>query len=576
MVCSVILLEMRRTLKQLQKDSGGRIGSNDDDNAKPFRMRKIPAAAIVLITLIIVFAVPMFFMLPRVGGAGIGGNSPGVHTISGFSDSVHLGEIGRIQQSDEVVMRVRIEKNGVTPTDLHWRGVALDTFDNTSWSKSNSGKETRVKGDQELIQVDYATRADKLAWQTVYLEPLDSPVLFALPRAVGVQGNFPLVYRDRFRSLFFPTASERISYRVISDVSEPEPRELRSDRMPLSTEDLNYLELPPDLDPRIAKLAGSITANTSNRYDAAFAMESYLRNNFGYTLEQKAAGDQPLADFLFNVKEGHCEYFSTAMAVMLRTQGIATRVVNGFQRGDYNETADVYVVRQKNAHSWVEVYFPGEKAWVTFDPTPIAGRDLTGSTSGIVNRFNSYMDALETFWIQYFVAFDDQEQRSLFTSAKRSFIDLQRNSAVYFDRTQVAIAKWWKDVRGDNGLGTSFAAVGWGVAYTAAALCGLVLLVWLYRKVVKLKVWAWLRNRFLSKRNASIVEFYGRMQAVLASKGFIRETHQTPLEFAFELGMPDAVRITEKYNSVRFGEKGLSRAESEEIENWLQAISVED
>ena len=88
----------------------------------------------------------------------------------------------------------------------------------------------------------------------------------------------------------------------------------------------------------------------------------------------RASGPDPLADFLFNVRAGHCEYFSTAMVVMLRTQGIAARVVNGFLPGEYNEAAGAYTVRQSDAHSWVEVYFPETNSWVTFDPTPAAGR----------------------------------------------------------------------------------------------------------------------------------------------------------------------------------------------------------
>ena len=88
----------------------------------------------------------------------------------------------------------------------------------------------------------------------------------------------------------------------------------------------------------------------------------------------KASGPDPVADFLFNVKAGHCEYFATAMAVMLRTRGVVARVVNGFLPGEYNEAAGAYTVRQSDAHSWVEVYFPETRSWVTFDPTPSAGR----------------------------------------------------------------------------------------------------------------------------------------------------------------------------------------------------------
>src|SRR5205807_8220642 len=141
-------------------------------------------------------------------------------------------------------------------------------------------------------------------------------------------------------------------------------------------ESARYLELPANLDPRIAELAQNIIQRSGGRngYEAARAIESHLRDHYGYSLDLKAGGRDPLADFLFNVRAGHCEYFSTAMAVMLRTHGVAARVVNGFLPGEYNDAASAFTVRQSDAHSWVEVYFPETNSWVTFDPTPAAGR----------------------------------------------------------------------------------------------------------------------------------------------------------------------------------------------------------
>jgi hypothetical protein len=305
-------------------------------------------------------------------------------------------------------------------------------------------------------------------------------------------------------------------------------------------------------------------------------LESYLQNNFGYTLDLKPGGDEPLAEFLFDYREGHCEYFATAMAVMLRTQGIATRVVNGFQPGEYNETADVYIVKQRNAHSWVEVFFPKENVWVPFDPTPFAGQSLESNAStGIIGRFNNFIETVETFWIQYFVAFDNQEQRSLFRSVKNGFVSSQAKTSLWMSEKQQQLSEWWREVRGDKGLEASAKAIGYGIGYLFAAILCLMLLVWLYRKIIKLQIWQkmfiWLKR----KNEATIVGFYERMQTVLASKGFRREPHQTPLEFAFALNMPEAVRITEKYNRVRFGEKNLSADESKEIEDWLKNLENE-
>ena len=573
MACAVILLEMRRTRRQIETDSKGLIVTGEADERSPSLMRRVPFAAIGLLGLTAVLAGPIFFLVPRTGAAAVGGSgTSGVSTYSGFSDNVRLGQIGRIQQSDAVVMRVRLERQGIERSAIRWRGVALDTFDNQSWSKSNSSQEARAKGERDMIQVDYATGRDSLALQTFYLEPLDSPVIFGMPRPVGVQGNFPVIYRDKFRSLSFQRPFERTSYRMISDIAVPTPSELRADRASYADDEFSYLELPADIDPRIAELTGRIVQNRSNRYDVATAVESYLQNNFGYTLEQKAGGSQPLSDFLFNIKEGHCEYFSTALAVMLRTQGIATRVVNGFQRGEYNETADVYVVRQKNAHSWVEVYFPGEKAWVPFDGTPYAGRESTAGAVGFTSRINQYMQALEAFWIEYFVAYDNQEQRSLYSSVKRGFSDFHRNSSAYLEDAGAKISQLWGHIRGDAGIKVSIFAAGQVLA-VVLGIAGLVLLfVRVYRKVVKSKVWLRLRDRFFARRRASIVEFYERMQTVLESKGFKREAHQTPLEFAFSVSLPEAVRVTERYNDVRFGLKSLTNDEANEIETWLAEL----
>jgi hypothetical protein len=330
--------------------------------------------------------------------------------------------------------------------------------------------------------------------------------------------------------------------------------------------------LPEDFDSRISDLAASVTAGKKNRYDKARAVESYLQTEFSYTLEQKAGGAQPLSDFLFNVKQGHCEYFATAMAIMLRTQGIATRVVNGFHQGDYNDTAGVYVVRQKNAHSWVEVYFPHEGAWVKFDPTPPAGQVAPADNVGITGSIQKYLDAFETFWIQYFVAYDNQEQRSLMRSVRTGFFDYQAKTTTFLSKTQDLFGEWWADVKGDRGAGARLSAIGNAGLYVVLTSIGVLFLVWLSRRIVKLKVWRaivdWLRGRHV----VSIVEFYDRMLQILADKGFSREPHQTPLEFAYGVGMPDVIDVTEKYNRVRFGEKELTESESEEIQRFLMHL----
>lgn len=578
MVSAIIAFEIRKTSHAVELKINGdepqkKDPSSESQTALP--VRRLPTAAVVLILFIVAFAVPLFFLLPRVGGAGFGGSQFGMDTQSGFSDTVRLGGFGRINQTDEVVMRVKLDGD-MSDGNLYFRGIALDTFDNQSWSKSKGNtKAVLEKGDDDLIKVDAAAGSENRTVQTIYLEPLDTPVLFALPRAVAVQGNFPVVYRDTYGGLSYPRKYERTSYKVFSDRSLPSATRLRADDQPYTADLRNYVSLPPGYDLRIAKLAETIAATAKNRYDKAHAVESYLQNNFGYTLEKKAGGGEPLADFLFNVKEGHCEYFATAMAVMLRTQGIATRVVNGFHGGDYNDTAGMTIVRQRNAHAWIEVFFPKENVWVPFDPTPFAGQPLSSPVGGVAAALNKYLEALESLWIQRVVAYDSQEQRSLANTLRNSFADYQSRISSYINHGQAVLAKWWAEVRGESGIQNSLAAIGYGLAYLAASVLGILLIVWLWRRIIRLDIWRRIWNRFVEKRHASVVEFYSRLQRILAHKGWTREPHQTPLEFAFASGLPEAVSITEKYNRVRFGEKDLSADEANAIEKWLTALEAE-
>ena len=573
MACAVLALEIRKGARSLHNLSRSATPANLEAGFPRFSSR-LPSTAIVLVLFVGAAALPMFFLLPRVGGAGMGGGMNNVSTSSGFSDSVRLGGIGRIQQNNEVVMRVRLEKGDTVTGPLYWRGTALDTFDNLSWSKrQTNSRQPFIRGERDLIQVDYVAGRDNLTVQTVYLEPLDTPVLFALARPVAFQGSLPMVFKDAYGSISTPRNQERITYKVLSDGSQPPIERLRADKQAYSEQSRNYLQLPDQFDERITALAGRVTSKAQNRYDKAKAVEQYLQNNLGYTLELKAKGSEPLSDFLFNVREGHCEYFASAMAIMLRTQGIATRIVNGFQQGEYNETADAFIVRQRNAHSWVEVYFPGENAWIRFDPTPYGGQPVSFASGGISGRFDQYLEALEMYWVQYFVAFDNQEQKSLFRTVRNGFVDYQARTSGLLKHYENKLADWWSDFRGDRGTATSMAAAVRGLAYTVAIVLIILMLVWISRKIKGLALWRrillWLSRR---DRKGS-VEFYERMQRVLASKGYVRQPHQTPLEFAYALELPQAVKITERYNSVRFGEQSLTAAESGEIQGWLESLA---
>ncbi len=522
--------------------------------------RRLPLVSVGLLLFIVVLALPFFLIAPRTRANALTRGGNGLAGVIGFSDRVSLGDIGRLKTSDEIVMHVRLEANSVLLSkDLRWRGVALDEFTGREWIKSGAAQRFEKKeSDSGLFQVGTTEDLRRLTAQSFFVEPLDTPVLFGLPRIVALQGRLPFVRVDSEGSIQSrPHDQERAVYRVYSDTHVPAPNVLRRDGLLYDVSAARYLALPDNLDPRIKARTSEVIpkAGARNGYDAASAVETYLRDNYGYTLDLKAGGADPLADFLFNVKEGHCEYFSTAMAVMLRTQGIATRVVNGFLPGQFNEAADAFTVRQSDAHSWVEVYFPESNSWVTFDPTPAAGRTPRART-GLAAQLGKYSEALDLMWFQYVIGYDKQEQRSLARSWQNRLLDLRRSSALKFEQARRA---WPLAIRP---LLLGLIALGAGIMIVALALR-------IRRQGWRrgLKVW-----RFGTAPESSRVDFYERLTALLEKRGAKREPHQTPVEFASALGMNEASEITNTYNRVRYGAEKLSASERKHIEELLSVL----
>jgi len=522
--------------------------------------RRLPIVSVGLLVLIVVLALPFFLIAPRAASSALKRGGVGLSGFIGFSDSVALGEIGHLKRDDEIFMHVRVEGANAAPTSgLRWRGVALDEFTGRGWKKSAVARHFEdKKDDRGFFKLGTTEDVQRLTTQTVFLEPVDTPVLFGAPRIVAVQGRLPFVRIDSEGAIQTRSHDqERVVYKVYSDTMDPSPTALRSDQLNYFVASAHYLELPENLDPRIATLAQNVIARAGPQdgYDKARTIEAFLRDNYDYSLDLKAGGPEPLSDFLFNVRSGHCEYFATAMAVMLRTQGIASRVVNGFLPGEYNEAAGAYTVRQSDAHSWVEVYFPQTNSWVTFDPTPPAGRTPHMRT-GLAAQLSKYSEALELMWFQYVVGYDKQEQHSLATSLRKEVFDLRRTSA--------AGLAWAR-----SALPSAIRSVLVGVM----ALSTLLAVAVFAPRVRRL---GWRRGLSISRAEmgleSSRVDFYERLIAALERRGIKRETYQTPLEFAAVVGMSEAQAITNAYNRVRYGEESVSATERKQIEQLLSQL----
>jgi transglutaminase-like putative cysteine protease len=520
--------------------------------------RQLPFVALLLLLLTFVLALPLFLVAPRSGAAALSRSGGSLTNFVGFSESVTLGQLGELKRDNAVVMHVRLE-DAEPRGGFRWRGVALDEFTGRGWRKSaDARRAVEKKNDKGFFQLGTTEALHRLTTQTVFLEPIESPVLFAASRPIAIQGDFAFVRVDAEGSMQTRKHEfERAIYKVLSDTAEPDVALLRRDDRAYPVTFARYLQLPDSLDPRVDALANAVVVNAHarNSYDEAKAIESHLQQDYGYSLQMKAGGPDPLADFLFNVKAGHCEYFSTAMTVMLRTRGIAARVVNGFLPGEYNEAAGAYTVRQSDAHSWVEVYFPESQTWVTFDPTPAAGR-MEPVSAGLAARLGKYAEALELIWFQYVVGYDKQEQRSLATSLHNHLFTYRSLLAEV-----AATARRTLSLHGRT------------IALIIFIIFAALLVLFVAARVRRL---GWRRGLSFqkgeSKPESSPVVFYERLMSLLERRGVKRDPDLTPLEFASGLNFQSVLAITRAYNRVRFGGQKLSSDELKEIEGALRQL----
>ncbi|HEX8161004.1 MAG TPA: DUF3488 and transglutaminase-like domain-containing protein [Pyrinomonadaceae bacterium] len=544
-------------------------------SARALDARRFLVVSLCLLALIFALALPIFFFTPRFTGSALARAEGGVGSLVGFSDELTIGEYGRLQQTEQIVMRVRVEDPyAARNLYLRWRGVALDQFDGRTWRRTApraAPEKTFVPpAERNLFRFGTTRALERLTTQTFFVEPNDTNVLFAAARPVAVQGALPYVGLDSEGGLTTrPHPTERLAYRAFSDTTEPPLDALRDDLAAYDRDAADrYLQLPAPLDPRIRELTRSLIRETDNRYDAARVVEGYFRREFRYSLDMTAGGDDPLADFIFRVREGHCEYFAAAMATMLRSVGIAARVVNGFQMGEYNDAADVYTVRQSDAHSWVEVYFPASDTWVSFDPTPNVGRPAHAQQAGLRGALDKYAEALEVFWIQWVVDYDRQEQRQLASEVRRDVAAYRHTGARFLGALTASLAASWAH------FSTALSAKGRPLGVDPALFVLLVGSAAALCVIVARRRGFGLRRGPKGRRGAdrSAITFYERMNRALAARGLRRESHQTPLEFAGALDVPEALLVTRAYNRVRFGAQELTRDDAARVETWLQRI----
>ena len=486
----------------------------------------------------------LFFVLPRTAQAAFRRLAPQRFRPAGLSEEVTLGRFGQALPRDTVVMRVRFySEQPAFP--LKWRGQALGRFDGRRWyNPAEPGQPlASSQGLVKLAENRQLWRSGHRMAYEVWLEPALSDMLFLAGTPEFLRIDAPAVIRtaggglrpapDSPRGLRYGAYSFLETGTAEPGLAAPAPGEAPP----------GYLELPP-LDARIAELARQVTEGRTSEEERAQALEQHLHRHYTYSwrpgLEQ---APDPLVDFLFRRRAGHCEHFASAMAVMLRLVGIPSRVSTGFQGGAFNPISGWQVIRASDAHTWVEAWIGGQ-GWATFDPTPPRPR-RAGPSLG--TRLAWYLDAAETFWNEWVLHYDLGRQLALASKMESSGRNL---SSRWLDRARAKGGQW------KAGL------TAWGRRYGLVTLAAAALAVAALLLAPRIRAQWRARRRLLQAERgraqpSDATVLYARLLRLLERRGLAKPVWLTPAEFARGLPTSPAARLvaefTRAYNHLRFG-----------------------
>lgn len=293
-------------------------------------------------------AAVLFVLFPRIQG-NLWSFARRPAGVTGFSDRMSPGDVSRLVLSREIAFRVEFEGPPPPKERLYWRGIVFNEFDGRTWRRR-----------RKRTGAGFVT-ADGKASYTVTLEPHQHRWLFALDLPVQTETN--LFRRGDFTVVSSRPIQERFRYRLTSATTYRTTEEVAETSV--------YRTLPTWTNPRAAALGRSwaeMGLSPADRVDTAL---TYFRTTgFLYSLEAPALGGAPVDEFLFETRRGYCEHYASAFAFLMRAAGVPCRVVGGYLGGEQNPFGDYLILRQSDAHAWVEVLLP-RKGWVRVDPTSV-------------------------------------------------------------------------------------------------------------------------------------------------------------------------------------------------------------
>lgn len=519
----------------------------------------------------------IFVMFPRIGLGIITVRGRGENAVAGFGSTVDLRGHGTIRNDPTIVLRVEpldLEASPPPMRAFRLRGATFDRYNGRGWSRSDVHRNEAIR--VERAGNHYAlTRLPHVGVDRAFritLDPLDPPVVPILEGSVGIQidarfqagfARYPELTIDRDDGVRYPSGDE-VGLTYVAFVGARGSGLSPSRRFFVERDErfrLRYTQLPPSLTPRVHELALSITRNEATALDKARALERYLSSRYRYTLNLESGGaDNPLEDFLFRSRAGHCEYFSTAMAVMLRTVGVPSRNVTGFLGGTYNRYGRFYEVHQGDSHSWVEAWDP-QLGWVTFDPTPAVG-EVSQYRRGVLAEVDAMIEAARVRWRRYIVDFDLKDQTRIAQEVWQYYVTHRRPRAASVTSARTR-------------NGTSLGAMPIKrVAAGAVILGALIALGFQLRQWRRQGGGGTATPRTPAVRAAQ--ELAHALDEALSARGTSRPSSRSPLAFAKELSRrgdafaPVALRIANRYMSARYGDEALTPRELDALRAELR------
>ena len=343
-------------------------------------------------------SVPFFLILPRTHTPLFDAFVRNQNSlVSGIAESVEIGKVGEIQQDNRVVMRVY----GELPRSVYWRVSVFDTVVGTKWIRTLEGGDISEPPRGKRV---YYTVLLNPTYDT-YIPLMDYPV-----KIVKIEGYRGRVKRVRGGFLEGSVPVNRpVRYRAVSVMGEP-----------TDPPDRVHLQVPRELPERVVELARDLAKGKETPEEKIRAVVDFFSKGFRYSLKLPHYEGDPLENFLFRAREGNCELFASATAVLLRLMGVPARLVGGFKGYIKNEFGGYYIVTNSMAHVWVEAYVNGR--WVRVDTTP------PYLSPGIrrISRWDLLKDALISFWYENVVDFSLEKQVSIAKAIRSGLLEAVR------------------------------------------------------------------------------------------------------------------------------------------------------